>query len=221
MTVAPATVETITSIVAILATLAILSVVYRENPVYRFFEHLFVGVATGYGVVVIWSNYLGPGFCKPLTEGVWYVIIPALFSMLFYTIFFPRYAWLSRFLISILFGLGAGQVFRGFTTEVFPQITGSFLPLLPREAIGDTPAVTWWTVLDNTAFLVTLLSVMTYFFFSFRHEHKSVARTARLGRWLLMIAFGATFGSTVMARFSLLIDRLQFLFDGVGKLFGG
>jgi hypothetical protein len=33
------------------------------------------------------------------------------------------------------------------------------------------------------------------------------------GRWLMMVAFGAMFGSTVMARMSLLVARLQFLLD--------
>jgi hypothetical protein len=33
-----------------------------------------------------------------------------------------------------------------------------------------------------------------------------------MGRWLMMIAFGAMFGSTVMARMSLFIGRLSFLF---------
>jgi hypothetical protein len=59
---------------------------------------------------------------------------------------------------------------------------------------------------------VALVSVMTYFFFSFEHRSRPVRRTADLGRWLMMIAFGAMFGSTVMARLSLFIGRLWFLF---------
>ncbi|MBI3721406.1 MAG: hypothetical protein HY248_02545, partial [Fimbriimonas ginsengisoli] len=36
-------------------------------------------------------------------------------------------------------------------------------------------------------------------------------RTALAGRWLLMIGFGAIFGSTVMMRTTLLIDRMYFV----------
>lgn len=189
-----------------IATLAILSVVYKENPFYRFFEHLFIGVATGFGVFVVWRDALSSTWWEPLHAGRWYWILAPLVALLFYTIYFPKYAWMSRFLISIMFGLGAGAAFRGFVNQVFPQVTASFLPLIPgREGL------TWPAALNNLVFLITLLSVMVYFFFSFRHESKVVTGTARLGRWLLMIAFGAIFGSTVMARFSLLIDRLQFL----------
>jgi hypothetical protein len=65
--------------------------------------------------------------------------------------------------------------------------------------------------LENLLFAVTLLCVMTYFFFSFEHNKPGIKQASALGRWLMMITFGAFFGSTVMARMALLIDRLQFL----------
>ncbi|MBC7286752.1 MAG: hypothetical protein H5T86_01665 [Armatimonadetes bacterium] len=34
---------------------------------------------------------------------------------------------------------------------------------------------------------------------------------SRVGIWFLMVAFGAGFGNTVMARLSLLIGRIEFL----------
>jgi uncharacterized membrane protein YcjF (UPF0283 family) len=38
-----------------------------------------------------------------------------------------------------------------------------------------------------------------------------VGAVAKVGIWILMIGFGASFGYTVMARISLFINRLQFL----------
>ncbi len=52
--------------------------------------------------------------------------------------------------------------------------------------------------------------MLIYFFFSL--EHKGViGGVSKIGVWFLMIAFGASFGFTVMARMSLLIGRIQFL----------
>jgi len=52
--------------------------------------------------------------------------------------------------------------------------------------------------------------VLIYFFFSM--EHKGIiGGVSKIGVWFLMIAFGASFGFTVMARMSLLIGRIQFL----------
>jgi len=67
---------------------------------------------------------------------------------------------------------------------------------------------------NNWVFVVALLSVMTYFFFSFRQRTaKGVAQFSLIGRWVLMIGFGAIFGNTIMTRMSFLLDRLQFLVD--------
>ena len=52
--------------------------------------------------------------------------------------------------------------------------------------------------------------MLSYFFFSARHRGIHGA-AARVGIWFLMIAFGASFGYTVMARVSLLISRVQLL----------
>jgi hypothetical protein len=60
--------------------------------------------------------------------------------------------------------------------------------------------------------LIGVSSVLFYFFFSIEHSGpgKIVAKT---GVMFLMIAFGAAFGYTVMARMSLLIGRLTDLIE--------
>lgn len=80
--------------------------------------------------------------------------------------------------------------------------------------------------INNIIFLVTLLSILTYFLFSFEQKGKFLPNFTRLGRWLLMVGFGAIFGSTVMTRFALLIDRMyyvliEFMVEGLPRLFGG
>ncbi|MCX7799870.1 MAG: PQQ-like beta-propeller repeat protein [Fimbriimonadales bacterium] len=80
------------------------------------------------------------------------------------------------------------------------------LPNVPK-ALG---ASDYW---DNWVFVVTLVCVMSYFFFSFRSEPRAVTGVRRMGRWLLMLGFGAFFGNTVMSRMSFLLDRLMFLVD--------
>ncbi|MCW3060351.1 MAG: hypothetical protein JWQ02_2172, partial [Capsulimonas sp.] len=65
---------------------------------------------------------------------------------------------------------------------------------------------------NNALFMVILVSVVVYFFFAFEQKNKAVQGTARFGRFILMFAFGAIFGSTIMTRMALLIDRMYFLF---------
>ena len=54
---------------------------------------------------------------------------------------------------------------------------------------------------------------MIYFYFSVPHKGIVFGTGARVGIWVLMIALGASFGYTVMARISLLIGRMLFFRD--------
>lgn len=52
--------------VAGISTLAIYSFLYRENPFYRFFEHIYIGIAAGWGIIATFRMFLWPEILKPL-----------------------------------------------------------------------------------------------------------------------------------------------------------
>ena len=57
-----------------------------------------------------------------------------------------------------------------------------------------------------------MFCAVIYFYFS--KEHKGTfGKAARVGIWVLMTAFGASFGYTVMARVSLLTGRMRYLIE--------
>jgi len=198
---------------AAICTLAIYSILYRENVVFRFFEHLFIGLATGYGFYVVITNVLHPKWWTPLVEeGQWYWVFALLMGAMFYTVYSRRLTWMNRLAVGVFMGLSAGLGIVGFITELAPQMAASFKPLWTRAAP--------YVEVNNILFFITLITVMSYFFFSFEQRHPVVKGSARLGRWLLMVAFGAIFGNTVMGRMSLLIDRLEFLLRQWLRVFG-
>lgn len=49
-----------------ISTFAIYSVLYAENRFYRLFEHIFIGLAAGYGVYITWAQVLGPKWWAPM-----------------------------------------------------------------------------------------------------------------------------------------------------------
>jgi hypothetical protein len=84
---------------------------------------------------------------------------------------------------------------------VLPQMRSTFVDL--GAPFGE--------VVLNLIILVGVLSTLVYFYFS--KEHKGLLGvSARVGIWFIMIAFGAHFGYTVMARVSLLIGQVNFIF---------
>ncbi len=48
------------------ATLMIFSFLYRDNPFYKFAEHVFVGVASGYAFVLVWFQIIKPNLWEKL-----------------------------------------------------------------------------------------------------------------------------------------------------------
>jgi len=134
-------------------------------------------------------------------------LAPMMFGLLYYALYSQRYAWLAKLVIGFSLGYSGGLAFKGFFAEMVPQLTGSFRPLV----VFNEGNFAWFSTLNNWIFLITLLSVMYYFFFTFRAVSEGGKSISLSGRWLMMVCFGAFFGSTVMARMALLVERLQFL----------
>jgi hypothetical protein len=108
-------------------------------------------------------------------------------------------------------GIGGGLAFKGFFSEWIPQIQSSFKPLIVRSCHEGLCVTNYRETFENWVFLVAFISVLYYFFFSFKRTTRVGMGVASTGRWLLMICFGAFFGSTVMARMALLVERISFL----------
>lgn len=199
-----------------LGTVAILSLVFKENRFYRLFEHIFLGLALGYDLYITISTILKPQFWDPMVhDGQWAWIMTVPVGLMFYGIYTQRFSWMSRLIFGIFFGLAAGTIFRDFSQRFMPQVTKSFKPLVPPPPLPGEHHVLLHQVsfvLNNSLFLIMLVSVLVYFLFAFEQKNRAVRGTAQLGRWVLMFSFGAIFGSTIMTRMALLIDRMYFLF---------
>jgi hypothetical protein len=196
--------------IAAFLTLGIFSFLYRDNPVYKFCEHLFVGVSAGYWVVLTWNSSILPNLLQPLFTDFTHdrhflLVIPFVLSILLFSRFFPRGDWLSRWPIAFILGVYPALRITGFAQgDLVEQIHGTILPLWVAGSPGTT--------INNWLLVVGLLSTLIFFFFS--KEHKgALGGSAKLGVYFLMVSFGASYGYTVMARVSLLIGRVMFLLD--------
>ncbi|HEY7728440.1 MAG TPA: hypothetical protein VID50_08300, partial [Candidatus Eisenbacteria bacterium] len=188
------------------------SFLYRDNPVYKFCEHLFVGVSAGYWVVLTFFSVVRPNLLDPLWQGffragptaeTWFLLIPLLLGVMLFSRFFPRGDWLSRWPIALILGVYPALRITGFGQGDFvEQLHGTLLPL------WGTPS--FWEAVNNAILVVGLLTTLLFFFFSKEHTG-ALGGAAKLGIYFLMVSFGASYGYTVMARISLLIGRVMFL----------
>ena len=195
--------------VAAILTICIYSFLYKDNPLYKFAESLFVGLGAAYWLALLYHETLVPKLIHPLFPGdsgdpvMWIRIFPGILAIFMLLRFFPKLSWLSRWALGFIVGMYSAVNITGFAQADFvAQIYATMTtPLRSGGALEITL---------NIVSIIGVFAVLIYFFFS--KEHKGVlGGVAKLGIWFLMVAFGASFGYTVMGRVSLLIGRMQFM----------
>lgn len=228
--------------IAAFLTLCIYSFLYGDNPFYRFAEHLFVGVSAAYWMSLgFWSTIVGnvvPRSHPSIAEffhinfnyelgTAWHFIVPLILGVLLLMRLAPNMSWISRWPLAFIIGTTAGlNLPRYLQSDFIQQINNTFITLLPGwEGVGPffsnfslSASGQFALIASNIVIFVGVVCGLVYFFFS--KEHRGWFGTAsRIGIWVLMVTFGASFGYTVMGRISLLVGRITFLFhDWLGIL---
>lgn len=189
--------------VAAILTLAIFTFLYKDNPLFKFAEHLFVGVATGYGLVIIYFNAFKPNLYQPLfVEHNLLYIIPFFFGILYFSAAIPKFSYMMRWPIALLLGIGSGLS--------IPLTFQTYIVEHTKSTILRFPYPNTVLFINALILFIGVLTVLIYFYFSYPHKG-AIGTISRIGIIFIMIGFGASFGYTVMARFSLLVGRIQFL----------
>ena len=190
--------------ISAIITLMVYTFLYKETPIFRFVEHLFIGVATGNLVVLSYKNITYMAI-TPLLVGSLGWIIPLILGVLLFARFFPQYFWLSRYPAAYMVGVGTGLSLRTYTHAQFTQqIVATLKPVIGVDSS---------TALNNFIVIIMVIAITFYFIFSDRIRGTGIATSSlgRLGRIAVMFSFGATYGTTVATRMAYLIGRIQFL----------
>ncbi len=198
--------------IAAALTLCIYSFLYKDNPFFKFAEHLFVGVSAGYLLTITFHDNFMPYIYDPIksifTEGKYgeiQIIIPTVLGLMMFTQFTHKHGWMVRIPFAFMMGYYAGaSIAPGIHADIYEQIRGTAVPFGSLDSAS--------VIINSTIILVGVICTLIYFFFS--KEHKGVmGGVSKIGIIYLMIGFGAAFGYTVMSRVSLLIGRVDFLLN--------
>jgi hypothetical protein len=194
--------------IAAFLSISIYTFLYKDNPLYKFAEHLVVGVSAGYFAVILYYNGFIPKLIEPLKQGKFEYVIPALLGIMIWTRFSRKWSWISRYSLAFYIGSGSGLAIPLYIQNyVIRQLHSTMIP------VGFSS----WQLFSNILIVVGVLSALFYFYFSKEHTG-AFGGVAKLGIWTLMIGFGAGFGLTVMGRVSLLSERVVFLRDYIVEL---
>lgn len=225
-------------LVGLLATFAVLSYVWRDNPLYRSAESIFVGVALGLFATFELRQVLLPRLWDrlalgPATGAAWIaVIVVILVTGLLLARFVQPLAWLGRIPVAVAVGSLAGMAAAGFVrTVLVPQVGASAASLVMSDSLAHERSVcllesqppnaltnimcSFGPYLNQLLIFVGVAAGLVYFVFS-RRENKGLQAVSKFGGWVVMITLGVTLGFMAMAHFAVTIGRAQTMMETPG-----
>jgi hypothetical protein len=181
---------------AAVSSIGVYSFLYKENPVSRFIEHLFIGLGAGYGLVMGFTNLQTKAF-GPIASGKNpMMIVPMVLGALLFARFVPQYRHLGRIPIALMTGVGTALTLRGTVVADFVgQVRAGIMPV---------------NSINSLIMVAGTVGTLMYFFFTTK-KNEVVSAGATIGKYIMMVTFGAGFGNATMGRISQLIGRLDLI----------
>ena len=186
-------------IVASWMCIMLYSMLYGDNPISRFAEHIYLGITAGYYAYINMRFYWDKGIVQMMEPGKIHFIIPVILGAMIYARLYTPTRWMYRYPMAILMGSMLGVSIR---TTVFSQIIDQFIlgNLPPLAPIVGVPA---GTAINNLIIIIGSLCATVFFVFS--HDFAGPTRYIhRIGRLFLLCSFGATYGNTTSYRYELM-----------------
>jgi len=216
------------TIIAAILTFMVWSYLLGDNPAFRIAEHLFVGIAVGYAVLVAWFSVMQPtlfGAVAPQSPAL--AAVPLVLCLLLMAKVRPAWSGVGNIAVAFLVGVGAALAVGGALFGTLgPQVAATASLSLNPADYGDTqPALASPFLWQNLAVLVGTIG--TFFYFTFNTQPQGPLGGFRetftrfwsgIGRWVIMMMLGALFANTVTSRIALLIGRVQWLLSAFGLL---
>ncbi len=188
--------------VGVFITLMVLSFLYKENPFFRIVEYVFIGLASGYAFAASLRLFVNQALNPIFLSGDLTFIVPVFLGALFYAQFTKKYSALYRLPLSLAIGYGLGvTIWSVFGTFFVRQVTATMIPVYTGDML---------TTLSNVILVAGTILSLSYFIL--HREQKGVwGGFTKIGKYLVLVTLGAVFGSTVLGRMAIIIQRIQFL----------
>jgi len=211
--------DLITGFLSFFFTLLILSYLLGDNPAFRLAIHAFVGVSTGYIVVVILKQVIAdklfPIFVSTSIPERVLLAIPFILGILLLGKTSERFEWLGRPVVALLVGIGTASTIAG-------AILGTLIPqiLAISGLFGMGGSLTFGsfagTFITAGFVLIGTITTLVYFQFSVFGKNKTAGKRGWLlniialtGQGFISITLGAIFAGVLISSLTALVDRAQ------------
>lgn len=184
--------------IAAFFTIAATSYVFKDNLLFKFAEHTFIGTAAGYYVAWNLTQLNMMGIEPMMTKGMYQYVLPIVLGLTVYFQYHKKYYWVARYGVAFMVGQGMGMAMRAkVRSDFIMQLQATIAPL------------------DNIygilVFVLVLTGLLHFTFTVKRIESEPFTTLIKIGRYGILIALGASFGNTVMTRLGQYQGRMIFL----------
>jgi len=194
---------TVATWVAALVTVGVWAYLVGERRIFRLAQHLLIGLATGYLVLLAVREVLMPRLLQPLASDL--AANPLLWVALALCALMAAARWLPRGVVALPVAvLVAGTA----AFALGGAVAGTLLPQLGATLVAPGPDA---TTLANGAIGAAVTALVLLGFLHGSPRTRLLVGAAGAGRWLLLGGIGGWLGFLLVSRLSLLVDRIGFL----------
>lgn len=224
-------IDLIWTLVSLLLTLLVFSYLFGDNPLFRLVLYTFIGISSGYVVVLVIYQVLLPKLILPLLEGAFtehsMIMVPTVLSVLLLTKLSPKLSRIGSVSMAYLVGVGAAVAIGGAVMGTLVGQTYASLNVFNHKAdefgIGLDPT---FTIIESSFLLLGTVTVLIYFHFgASRKEFDQppkrspiIEGAAKIGQIFIAITLGALFANVYAAALPALIERLDFILNFVNDV---
>ena len=179
---------------------------WKKNVLSDIAEETFISTSLAMSLTAASAQIRAMGV-TPLSQGKFLIIVPVLVGILMYGQFFKKYMFALRWSVALVVGVGMGTVIvTSIETTILRNLMASIVPL---------PIANPLNLINTLIMIVAVFCTISYFIFT-RPRIGTLGRFQRLGRYFMMVFFGASFGSFVMTRLSMFISTISTFLHNLG-----
>lgn len=209
-----------------LLTVMVFSYIFGDNPLFRFATYLFVGVSSGYVLILLIYQVIIPKLFTPLFTGDLtqrsLQLIPLVLSVLLMLKLFWKTEKFGDFPLAFLIGSGAAVILvSAFTGTVFPMIDMVTEPF-------SINSIDFQKFFGGIFLVLGVISSLIYFLGSKRANQNDSNKESgffrifnKIGIIFIGLTLGSIFAGVIISSTIALIERLNFIITFIYNLLLG
>lgn len=210
-----------------IVTISILSYAIGDNFLFRTTASIFIGITTGYGLIVSIYQVIIPQLIIPLISGdkqkILFLGIPLVLCGLLITKISSRFSNFGDPALALLIGVGVAVAIGGAVTgTIFPQVTAS-INLFEGIVISNS---TSFRMIGGIVILTGTLATLIYFHYGAQNSHQHFIKRhviiewiAKLGNLFIIFTLGNVFAKVLITVLTIFSERFLFLYEFFYELF--